>query len=378
MLMLGVRCFYGQGPSRSSGVCVYLWKGDANEKHVKQYFGHDIGSGARSACVGDGNRCARLLPGSVPPWPGHRGASDQSELDPYGQSHHTSLFSHGNVAARWQRLGSGVLVVAGRDNDLRIRDNAELYDPAAGTWSVTGSLNTARILHTATLLQNGKVLVAGGGVAPGLPNTAELYDPVTGTWSPTGSLAAAHAGHTATLLPNGKVLVSGGTDNFSVLHTAELYDPTTGTWGPAGSPTWARSGHTATLLQNGSVLVAGGIVGPYDADNEFPAASNAELYDPVAGSWRSVGTAIRLYEHTATLLPSGKVLMAGGYSIRPIGPGGLAVTSRGAELYDPAGEAWSYTGYLSVTRVGHTASLLPNGKVLVAGGALGAGNYAEL
>jgi hypothetical protein len=268
--------------------------------------------------------------------------------------------------------------VAGRDNDLRIRDNAELYDPAAGTWSVTGSLNTARILHTATLLQNGKVLVAGGGVAPGLPNTAELYDPVTGTWSPTGSLAAAHAGHTATLLPNGKVLVSGGTDNFSVLHTAELYDPTTGTWGPAGSPTWARSGHTATLLQNGSVLVAGGIVGPYDADNEFPAASNAELYDPVAGSWRSVGTAIRLYEHTATLLPSGKVLMAGGYSIRPIGPGGLAVTSRGAELYDPAGEAWSYTGYLSVTRVGHTASLLPNGKVLVAGGALGAGNYAEL
>jgi len=270
-----------------------------------------------------------------------------------------------------------VLVVGGRDNAHTL-DSAEVYDPATGTWSVTGSLNTARISHTATLLQDGKVLVAGGGVPPGLANTAELYDLVTGAWSPTGSLAAAHAGHTATLLPNGKVLVSGGTDNFSLLHTAELYDPATGTWGPAGSPTWSRYSHTATLLQNGSVLVAGGIVGPYDPDIEFPAASYAELYDPVAVSWRNVGTAIRLSDHTATLLPNGKVLMAGGYSVRPFGSGGGAVTPGGAELFDPTGEAWSDTGSLQASTFGHTASLLPNGKVLVAGNIFDGGNHAEL
>src|SRR5919109_3635066 len=119
------------------------------------------------------------------------------------------------------------------------------------SWSYTGNLNTAREYHTATLLPNGKVLVAGGDNGKQLLNSAELYDPATGAWSSTGNLNAARALHTATLLPNGKVLVAGGAYN---LNSAELYDPVTGSWSSTGNLNTARFVHTATLLPNGRVL----------------------------------------------------------------------------------------------------------------------------
>jgi N-acetylneuraminic acid mutarotase len=125
----------------------------------------------------------------------------------------------------------------------------------------TGALNTGRAYHTATLLPNGKVLVAGGEnpSSPGIYlSSAELYDPTAGTWTTTGSLATSRAHHTATLLPNGKVLVAGGY-NFSYPASAELYDPATGKWTTSGALKTARDLHTATLLPNGQVLVAGGI-----------------------------------------------------------------------------------------------------------------------
>ena len=129
----------------------------------------------------------------------------------------------------------------------------------SGTWAPTGSLNIARGSHTATLLSNGKVLVAGGYGFSGILASAELYDPETGIWSVTGSLNTARYYHTATLLPNGMVLVAGGsgTGNNDLAST-ELYDPETGSWSSTGSLNTARFLHTATLLSNGMVLVAAG------------------------------------------------------------------------------------------------------------------------
>jgi len=143
---------------------------------------------------------------------------------------------------------------------------------------ITGSLATARYFHTATLLPNGKVLVAGGDGNGPSQESAELYDPASGTWTATGSLGAARNGHIATLLPNGKVLVAGGFNgdsDSSILVSAELYDPASGTWSATGSLVFARGAHTATLLPNGRVLIAAG-VGPGGVQ-EFVLAT-AELY----------------------------------------------------------------------------------------------------
>src|SRR5207249_1226049 len=144
----------------------------------------------------------------------------------------------------------------------------------------TGSLNTARYLHTATLLRNGKVLVAGGeGLDSESLTSAELYDPASGTWTATGRLNTARFLHTATLLPNGKVAVTGGyNSNVGNLASAELYDPASGTWTAVGGllPT-ARDRHTATLLANHQMIVAGGFNGG--------ALASTELYHPASRTW---------------------------------------------------------------------------------------------
>jgi WD40 repeat protein len=249
-----------------------------------------------------------------------------------------------------------VLVAGGQGTNNAPMASAELYDPATGTWTATGSLSTARVSHTATLLTNGKVLVVGNFDGSGFtPATAELYDPASGSWTATGSTLAAPRGrHTATLLPNGKVLIAGGHFRGDPLTSAELYDPTTGTWTATGRLAVGREFHTATLLPNGKVLAAGGR-GSFD----IPLAS-AELYDPANGTWTATGSLAAGREfHTATLLPNGKVLVAGGQA---------SSYSTNAELYDPANGTWTTTGSLAVVREYTTATLLPNGKVLVAGG----------
>jgi WD40 repeat protein len=258
-------------------------------------------------------------------------------------------------------LPNGKVLVAGGFDGNIVLAGAELYDPASGTWSVTGSLRTARVGPTATLLPNGKVLVAGGTTGDSNLASAELYDPGSGTWTATGSLGAERQFPTATLLPNGKVLVAGGFGSTGYLTSAELYDPASGTWSATGSLGTARELHTATLLPNGKVLVAGG----FDSSGLL---ASAELYDPARGTWTTTGSlGITRYNHTATLLPNGKVLVAGG--------GQMIGELARAELYDPTLGTWSATGGLATAREQHTATLLPDGKVLVAGGSGSTAGY---
>jgi WD40 repeat protein len=240
-----------------------------------------------------------------------------------------------------------------------------VYDPASGTWTTTGSLGNLRIDHSATLLPNGRVLVAGGHNGSRALWSAELYDPTSGTWTTTGRLATDRTRHTATLLPNGQVLVTGGLGSSGYPANAELYDPASGTWTETGILNTARAYHTARLLPNGQVLVVGG----YNGD--FAPLASAELYDSASGTWTATDRlSIARYLHTATLLPNGKVLAVGGFNTN----GWIA----GAEVYDSASGTWTITGRLSTGDVTHTATLLPNGKVLVAGGFNGNSHPGEL
>ena len=254
-------------------------------------------------------------------------------------------------------LPSGKVLVAGGINgyygSIALTNSAELYDPATGMWTATGSLNVPRYGHTATLLPNGKVLVAGGSVGGDRPtNSAELYNPTDGGWTSTGALAAVREYHTATLLPNGKVLVGGGqgTNSGNVLASAELYDSASGTWAAGASLAASRDHQTATLLPNGQVLAAGGY-------GDFSVTSSAELYDSTSGTFVATGS-MPTGGDTATLLPNGKVLVAGG-------------GTNTAELYDPATQIWAMTGTMTAVREYHSATLLPNGNVMVVGGYIG-------
>ena len=230
----------------------------------------------------------------------------------------------------------------------------ERYDPSTNAWSSAGAMTTLRQYPTATLLTNGKVLVAGGANGSALAS-AELYDPVTNSWSSAGSMANARFQHTATLLPSGKVLVAGGTGAGAFLKSVEIYDPVTNSWSAATPLSIGRLWHTATLLPSGKVLVAGG-----QAPTGY--ATLAELYDPSTNTWTAGGLLITgRAQHTATLLASGKVLVASGYSTS-----GTLVSS--AEVYDPLTNAWTGTGSLTFARYYHTATLFPGGMVLVAGG----------
>ena len=245
---------------------------------------------------------------------------------------------------------------------LIVAADSELYNPATRTWTVTGPPNTTRYSATQTLLPNGKVLLAGGTdrncvTPPCNLSSAELYDPFTGTWSPTGSMTTAHSSHTATLLANGLVLVAGGFDAGVI---AELYNPATGKWTATGSMNAARGGHFAALLPSGKVLVLFG---------NNPPVTTADLYDPATGTWTVNGSAGATAQagFSVTLLATGKVLVAGGdncFYPRP------CTDVNSAELYDPSVGASTSTGSLNIARSGHSAILLPNGQVLAAGGSV--------
>jgi hypothetical protein len=296
-----------------------------------------------------------------------------------------------------------VLVVGGRNGNNALA-SAELYDPLTGIFTGTGSLTTARCYFTATLLTNGKVLIAGGWpVAVGVPTigTAELYDPATGLFSPTGSLVTSRYGQSATLLTSGKVLIAGGVTSsdgykFSGLASAELYDPVAGTFSATGSLNTARSA-SAALLNNGQVLVTGGGLASaelYDpstgtfsftgslnlaragstetllqngkvlvASGDVQGGTTAEMYDPSAGTFTLTGSLnVAHATQTATLLPDGQVLIVGGS-----GGWDLGLTLNMTELYDPASGVFIFNAPTNTNRFGQTATLLNNGQVLIDG-----------
>jgi len=263
-------------------------------------------------------------------------------------------------------LNDATVLVAGgmatQSNGVSVKSNlAELYQMGSHTFVATGSMAQARVGHTATLLRDGRVLVVGGAdLMDGIDNlaTAELYDPLTGKFTVTGSMAQGRADHTATLLADGRVLIAGGYGGGTLpLATAEIYDPATGRFTPTGSMTVARQNHTATLLIGGSVLITGGV------DSNSNVLSSAEVYDRASGTFHAIASMTTAREwHTATTLGDDRVLITGGAGADQ------ATALASAEIYDPTTGKFTATGSMKTARRGHTATLLIYGQVIVAGG----------
>jgi N-acetylneuraminic acid mutarotase len=242
---------------------------------------------------------------------------------------------------------------------------------AAGSWSKAASPITGREEHTATLLRNGNVLIAGGTDGRGKTlASAEVYNPATNRWTPAGPMLTARLDHTATLLQSGKVLVAGGLEAAvpfvpsSPLASAELYDPTTNAWSPAAPMIGSRARQTSTLLVDGRVLVVGGLSVALRESGFFPGQpTTAEIYDPKVNRWLATAPMVSYrLDQTATLLTDGRVLTTGGQR-----QDDFAIFNS-TEIYDARQDRWVEAAPLAVGRLEHAATLLANGDVLVAGG----------
>ncbi|MFC4116404.1 Kelch repeat-containing protein [Nonomuraea zeae] len=294
------------------------------------------------------------------------------------------------VAASWYGQHDGavlldddgrVLVAGGADAGGAALDQSAVYDPAAQVWQAVGALRTPRKLHTVTRLDDGRVLVAGGlsgsaGTGPGLAS-AELYDPATRSWTATGAMTVPRWGHSAVLLPDGSVLVAGGSavrsgGTTKALRSAERYDPATGTWTATEDMTDARTGHTAVPLAGGVVLVCGGSAPVGSADD--PALAFCELFTPgtatAPGTWTPTGSLLRARRHhQVTRLSDNAVLVTGGTAPGASGDGPFdPFSQRTAERFDLAGGGWTAVADMPSGRAFHRAVPFGTGQVLVAGG----------
>ncbi len=334
-----------------------------------------------------------------------------------------------NAAAT--RLRDGRVLICGGTATGQVGgvlSSAELYDPVARTFTPTGSMTVPRAGQTITMLRDGRVLLTGGVQNVGFRSqlsSAEIYDPAAGRFSATGSMSVPREGHTATMLRDGTVLIVGGSDNgIHTLDSAEIFDPSIGTFSRAGHLHQPRVAHVAALLGTGKVLIAGG--GRGGMPSGYISYDTAEMYDPSTRSFTAVrahmksdrvgaaavklndgralivggksgrvvtsrnrnlssltplntaeifdpesGTFIRTgdmsaphYLATATMLDNGNVLVVGGWTIR----GPLVVGMRDAEVYQPETNRFVHVGQTNVARLTNTATLMNDGEVLVAGG----------
>ena len=330
-----------------------------------------------------------LMTGAAAPVLGSGTFSKTGTMNVARISHSATLLSNGEV-----------LVAGGENSSLAGTplSSAELYNPATGSWTLTGSMNTAREGHQAVLLASGEVLIAGGTNASGTLASAELYDASTGTWAATGSMNTARSGFSLTLLQNGKALAVQGT-------SAELYDPSAGAWTTTGSPPNAVGGPNA-LLQDGQVLAIGETINTpsavYDPSTDTWSAtgstgstildtitarllsgevlttggfvsgnraySTAAQYDPSTGQFTLENGPCQCSGFSGTVLQTGEVLAAGGIIVVPGNPYPSYQTIKSAELWDPSTQAWKSTGNLNGSRSGESVTLLQNGQALIAGG----------
>jgi len=297
-----------------------------------------------------------------------------------------------------------VLVTGGYGFSGSYLASAELFDPDTQTWAVTGAMKEARYNPTITRLGAVAVLVAGGYVHTGTSSylaSAELYDPAAGTWSTTGSMGTGRSGHGAALVGNVEVFVVGGANASGALASAEIYNylagtftsagrmdtaradlvvvvvgrtvllsggyqPSTGTWHAsveaydwldkhywnAGTMSAARSHHSGVRLEDGRVLLAGGLDG-----TTYP--TTTDIYDPSTNTWSPGPAVVPRYAATMTSMTDGRILFAGGFDSAHVGP---------VQLFDLSTNAWLTTIPLEARRGNHTATLLPSGDVLIAGG----------
>ncbi len=277
-------------------------------------------------------------------------------------------------------LRDGRALLTGGDQNAGFRSqlaSAEIYDPGSGTFTATGSMSTPREGHTATMLRDGRVLVAGGS-PNGIQATdsAEVYDPASGAFSRTGHMHQPRVAHVAALLGTGKVLIAGGgrggmPGGYISYDTAEMYDPSTRTFTAIRAHMKSdRVGAAAVKLNDGRVLIVGGKSGRMMTSRlrniaSFTPLNTAEIYDPEANAFIRTGDmSAPHYLATATMLDNGNVLVVGGWTIR----GPIVVGMRDADLYLPETNLFSRVGPTNVARLTNTATLLNDGEVLIAGG----------
>ena len=286
------------------------------------------------------------------------GNSNTAELfDPVTNTFATTGSSHHNhyQGASGTLLKDGTVLIAGGVNAQNI---AELYDPATENFELLDTMNRVHCYHSATLLNDGRVLIAAGqdNNGPVTHPFCEIYDPLTKKFTLLDSLNEDRSSHCAELLPDGRVLIVAGVQtttpgNAIYLNSCEIFDPSTGKFTRTQNLNRSRSGLRTNLLNNGKVLVSCGDW--YDR--------RGEIFDPLTETWSYTNemTVLRRNGHTATMLRSGKVLLAGGY---------IESTTPTAEIYDPTTNSFTAIDSMKVPRMSHVATRLPDGSVLVTGG----------